>query len=205
MKLRDLLFWRKPPISDLSGVADFIDEQSAFLVQKGLHEYSRARAGHYAKVLFSEQEFLDALERSRWSAYPLGLAMVGEVVEGILRPHAGSEQARQLEELSTLVLSVFDRYPAPAALDQQTWSDARAELARRLQSVSLHAPKRAKDIPEPYAKAYWDLMPIKKEIRSADFPTTRSYLKITLCNIHDEFMKRSDVQAIAAQLQSRPR
>ena len=57
MKLRDLLFWRKPPISDLSGVADFIDEQSAFLVQKGLHEYSRARAGHYAKVLFHEREF----------------------------------------------------------------------------------------------------------------------------------------------------
>ena len=46
-------------------------------------------------------------------------------------------------------------------------------------------------------------MPIKKEVRSADFPTTRSYLKITLCNVHDEFMNRSDVQAIAAQLQSR--
>ena len=118
MKLRDLLFWRKPPISDLSGLADFIDEQSAFLVQKGIYEYSRARAGHYAKVLFSEQEFLEALERSRWSAYPLGLAMVGEVVEGILRPHAGSEQARQLEELSALVLSVFDRYPNPTALDR---------------------------------------------------------------------------------------
>jgi hypothetical protein len=203
VQLRDLLFWRKPPISDLSGLADFIDEQSAFLVQKGLHEYSRARAGHYAKVLFSEQEFLDALERSRWTAYPLGLAMVGEVVEGILRPHAGSEQTRQLEELSALVVSVFDRYPTPAALDQQTWSDARAELARRLRSVGLHPPKWAKDIPEPYAKAYWDLMPIKKEVRSADFPTTHSYLKITLCNVHDEFMKRSDVQTIAAQLQGR--
>jgi hypothetical protein len=203
VKLQRLFFWRKPPISDLSALADFIDDQSAFLVQKGIYEYSRARAGHYAKVLFSEQEFRDALERSRWSAYPLGLAMVGELVEGILRQHAGSQQSRQLEELSALVLSVFDRYPAPAALDRPAWSDARAELARRLQSVGLHAPKRAKDIPEPYAKAYWDLMPIKKEVRSADFPTTRNYLKITLCNIHDEFLKRSDVRTVAAQLQSR--
>jgi hypothetical protein len=202
VKLRDLLFWRKPPITNLSGLADFIDEQSAFLVQKGLHEYSRARAGHYAKVLFSEQEFLDALEQARWSAYPLGLAMVGEVVEGILRPHAGSEPAQQLEELSTVVLSVFDRYPTPAAFGQRAWSEARAELARRLQSVGLHAPKRAKDIPEPYARAYWDLMPIKKEVRSADFSTTRSYLMITLCNIHDEFAKRADVHAVAVQLQS---
>ena len=93
MNLRDLLFWRRPPIADLNALADFIDEQSAFLVQKGIYEYSRARAGHYAKVLFAEQEFLDAVERSRWSAYPLGLAMVGELVEGVLRPLAGADQA----------------------------------------------------------------------------------------------------------------
>lgn len=203
MKSRSLLFWRKPPIRDLAELADFIDTQSAFLAQKGIYEYSRARAGHYAKVLFSEQEFLDAIERSRWSTYPLGLAMVGELVEGVLRPQAGLEPARQLEELCALVVSIFDRYPIPAALDQRTWSDARADLARRLQSVGLHPPKRAKDIPEPYAKAYWDLMPIKKEIRSADFPTTRNYLKITLCNIHDELTKRMDVQTVVAQLQSR--
>ena len=203
MKSRRLFFWRKPPINDLSALADFIDEQAAFLVQKGIYEYSRARAGHYAKVLFSEQEFQDELERSRWSAYPLGLAMVGELVEGILRPHAGSEQTRLLEGLSALVLSVFDRYPTPAVLDRGAWSDARAELARRLQSVRLHTPKRAKDIPEPYAKVYWDLMPIKKEVRSADFPTTRSYLKIALCNIHDELLKRSDLHTVAAQLKSR--
>ena len=70
------------PSPTSSALADFIDEQSAFLVQKGIYEYSRARAGHYAKVLFTEQEFLDALERSRWRAYPLGLAMVGEAGGG---------------------------------------------------------------------------------------------------------------------------
>ena len=91
---RDLFFWRKPPITDLDALADFIDEQAAFLVQKGIYEYSRARAGHYAKVMFSEQQFLDALERSRWAAYPLGLAMVGEVAEGVLRPHAWPGEAR---------------------------------------------------------------------------------------------------------------
>lgn len=200
MKLREMFFRARPPIRDIRTLADFIDEQSAFLVQKGIYEYSRARAGHYAKVLFSEQEFRDALERSRWSAYPLGLAMVGELVEGVLRPHAASEPARQLEELSALVLSIFDRYPTPATFDRQAWSDARAELARHLQLIGLHAPKRATDIPEPYAKAYWDLMPIKKEIRSADFPTTRSYLKITLCNIHDELVDRMEVPALSAAL-----
>ena len=53
-----------------ASLADFIDEQSAFLVQKAIYEYSRARAGHYAKVLFAEHEFREAVEQSRWRAYP---------------------------------------------------------------------------------------------------------------------------------------
>ena len=55
-------------------------------LQKGIYEYSRARAGHYAKVLFGEPEFIEAVDRARWRAYPLGLAMVAELVEGVLRP-----------------------------------------------------------------------------------------------------------------------
>src|SRR5215470_12420887 len=105
MNWEQFLFWRRPPIADAQALADFIDAHSAFLVQKGMYEYSRARAGHYAKVLFSEEEFGRALDRSRWSAFPLGLAMVGEVVEGVLRPHA-ADPARQLERLTDLVLGV---------------------------------------------------------------------------------------------------
>src|SRR5688572_11687257 len=107
------LFRRRPPIRDLPGLADFIDQNAAFLVQKGIYEYSRARAGHYAKVLFSETGFQEAVETSRWRAYPLGLAMVGELVEGVLRPYG--DRQRGLAALSSLVLSIFDRYPVPAA------------------------------------------------------------------------------------------
>ena len=48
------IFRRWRPISDMRELADFIDENSAFLVQKAIYEYSRARAGHYSKVLFAE-------------------------------------------------------------------------------------------------------------------------------------------------------
>ena len=106
--------------------------------------------------------FAEAVERSRWTAYPLGLAMIGELVEGILRPADEADANRQLEVLSGIVLSVFDRYPVPAVLDAGSWSRARDELARRLQLIGLHPPKRAFEIPEPFAKAYFDLMPIHK-------------------------------------------
>jgi hypothetical protein len=102
--------------------------------------------------------------------YPLGLAMVGELVEGTLRSHASSNQARQRAELSVLVLSVFDRYPIPSALGQAEWSEARAELARRLDLVGMHAPKWVKDIPDAYAKVYWDLMPSRRRFAPPIFP-----------------------------------
>lgn len=192
-------FRRRPPIRDAQALADFIDRQAAFLMQKGLYEYARARAGHYAKVLFREPGFQAAVEESRWRAYPLGLAMVAELVEGVLRPFA-ADRHRQLDDLGRIVLSVFDRYPAPASLGEQAWSEARVELARRVQLAGMHAPKRAFDICEPWAETYFNLMPIHEKLRGHDFPTIRNYLRVTLCNIHDEFSKRMDARALAAML-----
>jgi hypothetical protein len=195
------LFGRRPPIRDVAALADFIDQNSAFLVQKGLYEYSRARAGHYAKVLFREQGFIDAVEQSRWHAYPLGLAMVGELVEGVLRPYE-TDRREQLDALSSLVLSVFDRYPVPASLGEQAWRDERAELDRRLRLIGMHAPKRAFDICEPWVDTYFNLMPIHEKLRGSDYPTIRNYLRVTLCNIHDELTKRMDAQALVGMLHS---
>ncbi len=193
-------FRPRAPIRDAQALADFIDQHAAFLMQKGIYEYSRARAGHYAKVLFRESGFQTAVEESRWRAYPLGLAMVAELVEGVLRPH-GADRHLQLNALSALVLAVFDRYPVPAALGEQAWSEARAELARRLQLIGLHAPKRAFDICEPWTDTYFNLMPIYEKLRRPDYPTIRNYLRVTLCNIHDEFSKRMDADALVGMLE----
>jgi hypothetical protein len=192
-------FRRKPRISDAAALAQFIDENAAFLIQKGIYEYSRARAGHYAKVLFGEPEFQAAIEVSRWRAYPLGLLMVSEMVEGVLREGTADRRA-VLDPLTALVLGVFDRYPVPAGLGEQVWAEQRAELARRLQLVGLHPPKRAMDIPEQWAQPYFDLMPIHEKLRGRDYPTIRNYLRVTLCNIHDEFVRRLDRPALTASL-----
>lgn len=184
------IFRRPRPIRTRRELADFIDENSAFLVQKAIYEYSRARAGHYSKVLFREPDFQAAVERSRWRAFPLGLAMVAEVAVGILRSHDGVDPHAELAAVTGIVLEIFDRYPVPQALGDKAWGDLRADLDRRLQAIGLHAPKRAMDVPEPFAELYFDLMPIHEKLRGRDFPTTRNYLRVTLCNIHDELSRR---------------
>ena len=193
------IFRKRDPIRDVAALADFIDGHAAFLMQKGIYEYSRARAGHYAKVLFLEPGFHAAVEVSRWRAYPLGLAMVAEMVEGVLRAHVGDRHVR-LKSLIAIVLAVFDRYAVPPELGEQEWREQRAELERRLQLVGLHPPKRVMDIPEQWAQTYFDLMPIHEKLRARDFPTTRNYLRVALCNIHDEFVDRLDIPAVTVSL-----
>jgi hypothetical protein len=194
------LLRRRPPIRDLPALAAFIDRNAAFVVQKGIYEYARARAGHYAKVLFREAGFLQAVEESRWRAYPLGLAMVAELVEGALARQDGPRRRERLDALTALVLGIFDRYPVPQAVGSETWAEARAELARRLALIGLHPPKWAKDIPESLARPYFDLMPIHEQLRAADFFTIRNYLRVSMCNIHDELVRRLDARAIEALL-----
>jgi hypothetical protein len=203
MGLLDFFRRRPPAIRESAALVDFIDANAAFLVQKGIYEYSRARAGHYSKVLFAESGFQQAVERSRWSAYPLGLAMVTEAVEGVLRPHTNDSRA-VLDRLRSLTLSAFDRYPVPPQLGAETWSKARSELSRQLDLIGVHAVKPAKDIPVPFAESYFALLPIHEKLRQAEFPTITNYLRVTLCNIHDEFTQRTDVAALAQTLGVQP-
>ncbi len=196
-------FRRKPPIANPAALAEFIDGHAAFLVQKGIYEYSRARAGHYSKVLFREKSFQDAVEGSRWRAFPLGLAMVAEAAEGLLRAGAGDHRLAQLEALRALVLSIFDRYPVSPAVGEPAWIELRAGLANRLQQVGLHPPKRAMDIPEQFAQSYFDLMPIHEKLRRAEFPAMRNYLRVSMCNIHDELDNRLDAQTLVPLLTGR--
>ncbi len=196
------LFRRRPPIRDLAALAQFIDENAAFLVQKGIYEYARARAGRQSHLLFREQAFLELVEKSRWQAYPLGLAMVGEMIQGILEgPERG--RASTLNPLKSLILEVFDRYPAPVALGLPAWNELRRNLDNRLNLIAIHPPKLVKDIPEPFAETYFSLMPIHKSLRGHDFPAMRNHLKASLCNIHDELTQRLDRDAVVLQLVSK--
>jgi len=196
------LFRRAPAIREPGALADFIDERSAFLVQKGIYEYARARAGRFSMMLMREPAFIAAVNQSRWRAYPLGLAMVAEMVEGLLRPLAGENRGAVLDALGRLVLGVFDRYPRPAEIEEPDWRAAREELQRRLGQIQAHPVKPVRDIPEPFVAPYFAMMPVHEKMLSADLPTTSSYLKLTLINFHDDLAKRMDVPAMVAALRA---
>lgn len=195
-------FRRPPAIRDAASLADFLDRQAAFLVQKGIYEYSRARAGPYSKMLLVESSFVESANVARWRAYPLGLAMVAEAAEGVLRGPEGRPEPPLAAAIGRITLGVFDRYPVPEPLGTDKWAAAREELGQRLGFLALHPRKLAKDIPEPYAAQYFSLMPIHERLRGEDAPTLRNYLRITVCNIHEEFVRGLDRPALLASLEA---
>jgi hypothetical protein len=195
-------FRSKPPIGDTQQLADFIDENAAFLVQKGIYDYARARSGHYSKVLLTDEGFQTALNRSRWRAYPLGLAMVGEMVDAVVEAHAGDDRRAVLDPLIRLVLSVFDRYPVPAVMTEEDWKQSREELALHLERLSTHPPKRVIDIPVPFADRYFDMMPFDKQFLTPDAPTARGFLQLALVSMQEDLTKRMDAADMARKLRS---
>lgn len=192
------LFGRPARIADEEALTEFIRSQAAFVMQKGIYEYARARAGHYSKVLFGEAEFQRAVEVSRWTAYPLGLAMVGEVATAVLEEKGGVPREEALATVSRMALTAFDSFDIPQALGAQAWSRLRDDLRMNLERIGLHPAKRAMNVPEPFAEAYFSLMPIHQSLRAPDFPTMKSYLQVTLCNVQDELAKRLDSAAISS-------
>ena len=186
-------------------LAQFIDEQSAFLVQKGIHEYSRARAGHYAKVLFKEPEFHDALERSRWTAYPAGArhgrrACGGRAATAGRRCRArpAARDAAGAGALGVRPLSDPGR-PRRGELEPVAGRPCASAAAVRPASGQARLRRLPGRLPKPTSTS----MPIHRQLRASEFPTLHSYLKVTLCNIHDELTKRLDGEAIVDSLRAR--
>lgn len=194
------MFRRRQPIAGRAALVEFIDTQSAFLAQKGMFEYSRARAGPYGNILFTDKTFLAELEKSRWLGFPIALAMVAEAVEGALRPAAGEQRDTALKAVVAATLEIFDRYPQPASLEAEQWAKVRDELAHDLTFVGLHGVKRVMDVPARFVDRYVTAMPIHEKLMTKDVPTIHNYLKTNLCNVHAEFVRRADVDALVASL-----
>jgi hypothetical protein len=151
--------------------------------------------------MLADPGFQTALNRARWRAFPLGLAMVGETVESVLAPHAVSNRRSELDPLIALVLSIYDRYPKPAELTEEEWAAGRADLAQHLERLSTHPPKRIIDIPVPFAERYFAMMPFDKPFLTPDAPTARSFMQLHLVKVQEELINRMDAGGMVKQLQ----
>jgi hypothetical protein len=192
-------FRAPPPIADRSALVDFLDSRAAFLAQKSIFDYTRGRSGPFFSQIIREQAFVDRVDEARWRTYPFGLSLVAEMVHGALLPLAG-ETVPLASALRDCALQAFDRYPVPAPLGREAWDEQRSALAHRVESVALHPPKPVKDIPIPFARVFFDNMPIHEDLRTRDFELIRDHVRTNLISINRDFLKRADLSALVREL-----
>ena len=200
MGLMSYLFGRRDPIADWRAVADFIDANAAFQVNRTMYEYARARAGLAAEKLMREPDFLAAIEAARWTAFPIGVGNVAELVDSELRPRAGERRRELLEALVAATHAAQARYPLPEGFAETFWEEARARVEARLRLAALAEPKRAIDVPVASFPELFALIPIHPSLRAIDFNLLLNQVRTGMASFAQEFRRRADVSALISAL-----
>lgn len=194
---------RSPAIRSPAALADFLDSRSAFMVQKCVFEYARARSGLLSAKLFKEAAFTEGIEATRWRNYPLCLQSMALMVEHAFRNPAGNEAAPMREGLAALVGDVCRRYPTPGGFEADFWDAARERIVRRIFQAGLAGPHAIKDIPHEISREFFENLPLHPDIRALDFELITNNLRANLCRSYDDFLGVADFPGLIRALVGR--
>jgi hypothetical protein len=197
--------FRRNTIVDRATLSAFIEEEAGLLAERAVHEYASVCAGPDVLTLLADTAFRASFEQSRWEAYPLALAMVGETTDGVLRAHAGDDPAALGMGILKLILDVFDGKPPPEPVGSSAWSIARKEIAVSLGELARRPGRPIDAIVDEFASLFLALMPLHERLGSDDYPALRRVLEEALTEIRDKLLRRGALPVLAAEIAAHPR
>ncbi len=194
--------WLQKPamLRTADDLVDFVDANAAYVAQRCLFEYARALAGYGWQPLMEEEGFRTAMEESRWRAYPIGLELVTEVVEGQLRLVIPGSAAAVLEAMGRTAAAALARHRPPELIAPDIWAAAGERLQRRIMALQSAPPLPVKDIAKPVAEELHALVPIHPRLRGRDPYMVQNNLTVSLLQVHEAFAGRADVTRLLAAL-----
>jgi hypothetical protein len=191
---------RPVPIASIAALQTFLRERAFFLAQKCAIDYCRGKTGLMSYALFSEKPFLDALEVCRWETF---IAVLGDLlilVEGILRPHAATEQQSRLcDALVGLHAAILAGLPAPAHR-AQGWGDATDLFAPRLRTASAGTPRLVLEVADHSAQRLFETLPIHSSYRELDQEVVYGAVRFRMIALSGEMQRRFAAAELARAL-----
>jgi hypothetical protein len=188
----------RPPVATLAELADFLAAQTAYVSQRTVLEYCRARTGLNWDKLYREQTFVDSLEVCRWEAYAEVLAEVAELALTVLRRQSPADPQIYLPGLAAAAGAALLRHPVPA--HRTSWDAASAAIEQHLAQALLAAPRAVHLAGFGAADAIFAHLPIHPDLRREDGDMFRNSMRFALCRAFDEMTRRFDVPALAQAL-----
>jgi hypothetical protein len=197
--LRRLLGSRRwAPVTTGAELADFLAAQTAYVSQKSVIEYCRARTGLNWEKLSLEQAFLDRLEVCRWEAYAIVLAEVAELALIRLRRDGTAAPDAYLPGLVAAARAALLRHPLPN--HRSSWADASSAIEQHLARAVLAAPRPVHLIGLQSADAIFNLLPIHASLRPEDREMFRNSVRFAICGAFDAMSRYFQVPALEASL-----
>ena len=186
------------PVTTGAELADFVAAQTAYVAQRSVIEYCRARTGFNWEKLSLEQTFLDRLEVCRWEAYAIVLAEVAELALIRLRRGGVADPEGYLPGLVAAAQAALLRHPVPS--HRTDWGDAAEAIERHLARAILAAPRPVHLVGIRSADAIFDLLPIHADLRPQDREMFRNSVRFAICGAFDAMSRCMEVPALEAAL-----
>jgi hypothetical protein len=197
--LRRLLGNRRwAPVTTGEELGDFMAAQTAYVAQKSVIEYCKARTGLNWEKLSLEQSFLDPLEVCRWEAYAIVLAEVAELALIRLRRDGAAAPEAYLPGLVAAARAALLRHPVPG--HRTSWADAAAAVEQHLARAVLAAPRPVHLVGIRSADAIFDLLPIHADLRPQDREMFRNSVRFAICGAFDAMSRYFQVPALEMSL-----
>jgi hypothetical protein len=189
---------RSSPVATATELAEFLGAQTAYIAQRSVIEYCRARTGLNWDKLFAEPSFLERLEVCRWEAYAVVLAEVAELALIRLRRYGAADPTNYLAGLVHAAHAALLRHPVPA--HRTSWTDAADAIERHLARALMAAPRPVHLLGLHSADVIFDLLPIHADLRRHDRTMFQNSVRFAICGAFDEMTRRFDVPALEGSL-----
>ena len=189
---------RQGRVATLNDLADFLAAQAAYVSQRTVLEYCRARTGLNWDKLFQEEPFLQSFEICRWDAYAILLPEMAELALIQMRREGTADPQSYLPGLLEAANSALLRHPVPA--HRSSWTEGLAAIERHLARALLAEPRPVHMMGSDASDAIFDRLPIHASLRREDREMFFNSLRFALCRAFGDMSRRLDVLALEGAL-----
>lgn len=188
------------PIATGAALARFLSGHAAFIAQRTVLDYCRAKTGLFSYALFEEAAFKQAYDKCRWEGYAAVMGDLFLVAEGFVRP-SGTDALKIVEPLAMLYRRHLTEKAAPDHRPQG-WDDVLAAFDARLRLSVVAHPKSPVESVAASAHQIFLTLPIHHTYSGRDEEVILGSVQFRTLAMWQELQQRVRPAEVAADLLS---
>lgn len=194
---------RRARASDWEGAAEGIRAGAAFLTQGSVYSYLRARTLLAGPKLFSDDDFVFALEICKWEGFASAAQDLILILEGDMRELDVGERKRLPDTLVELYEATLALEPIPPHRTDNGWGDLVARFRLRAAEAVNNPPRTADEISPGTARVLMAHAPVEESIRVSDLPMVQNNLAFRFVDYKRRMRRDFDYPAVAEAIARR--